>query len=86
SENNIWDTDEKLSNYSRKTPEQVGHTSSLQKEADVNYLQTCSPCCNSSGPSGKKELSAELKCEDKETYGTCYQKQGESTAGVFVPS
>ncbi|KAM9619545.1 uncharacterized protein ACIBXB_019567 isoform 1-T1 [Morphnus guianensis] len=88
SENNICDTGEKHSNYSRNTTKQVGHTSSLQKEVDMNYSQTCSPCCNSAGPSagGKQELPAELQCKDKETYETYYQKQGESTAGVFVPS
>uniref|UniRef100_A0A8C3JW41 C2H2-type domain-containing protein n=1 Tax=Calidris pygmaea TaxID=425635 RepID=A0A8C3JW41_9CHAR len=44
------------------------------------------PRCNSAGPSSKQELPAELQCEDKETYETYYQKRGESTAGVFVPS
>ncbi|KFP21317.1 hypothetical protein Z169_13431, partial [Egretta garzetta] len=86
SENNICDTGEKHSNYSRKTSKQVGHTSSLQKEVDMNYPRTRGPRCNSAGPSGKQEVPAELQCEDKETYETCYQKQGESTAGVFVPS
>ncbi|XP_009319002.1 PREDICTED: zinc finger protein 737-like [Pygoscelis adeliae] len=86
SENNIFDTDEKHSNYSRKNTKQVGHTSSLQKEVDMSYSQTCSPRCNSAGPSGKQELPAELQCEDKETCETYYQKRGESTPGVFVPS
>ncbi|XP_068273013.1 zinc finger protein 648 isoform X4 [Nyctibius grandis] len=86
SENNICDTGEKHSNYSRKPTKQVGYTSSLQKEVDMNYSQTCSPPHNSAGPSGKQELPAELQCEDKETYETYYQKRGESTAGVFVPS
>ncbi|KFQ94969.1 hypothetical protein Y956_03417, partial [Nipponia nippon] len=85
SENNICDTGEKHSNYSRKTTKQVGHTFSLQKEVDMNYSQTCSPR-NSAGPSGKQELPAELQREDKETCETYYQKRGESTAGVFVPS
>ncbi|PKU45596.1 hypothetical protein llap_4081 [Limosa lapponica baueri] len=85
SENTICDTAEKRSNYSRKTTK-VGHTSSLQKEVDMNYSQICSPRCNSAGPSSKQELPAELQCEDEETYETCYQKRGESTAGVFVPS
>ncbi|KFP59895.1 hypothetical protein N322_05248, partial [Cariama cristata] len=86
SENNICDTGEKHSNYSRRTTKQVGHTSSPQKEVDMNYSQTCSPHCNSAGPSGKQELPAELRCEDKETYETYYQKRGESTTGIFVPS
>ncbi|KFZ47490.1 hypothetical protein N321_01594, partial [Antrostomus carolinensis] len=86
SENNICDTGEKHSNYSRKTTKQVSHTSSLQTEVDMNDSQTRSPRCNSGGPSGKQELPAELQCEDKETCETYYQKQGESTAGVFVPS
>ncbi|KFR14436.1 hypothetical protein N306_01367, partial [Opisthocomus hoazin] len=86
SENNVCDTGEEHSNYSRKTTEQVGRTSSLQKEVDMNYSQTCSPRCNSAGPSGKQELPAELQCEDKETCETYCQKRGESTAGVFVPS
>ncbi|KFP57017.1 hypothetical protein N323_03525, partial [Cathartes aura] len=85
-ENNICDTGEKRSNYSRKTTKQVGHTPSLQKEADMNYSQTCGPRCNSAGPSGKQELPAELQCEDGEAYETYYQKRSESTAGVFVPS
>uniref|UniRef100_A0A8C0EP04 C2H2-type domain-containing protein n=1 Tax=Bubo bubo TaxID=30461 RepID=A0A8C0EP04_BUBBB len=86
SENNICDTGEKHSNYSRKTTKQVGHTSSLQKEVGMNYSQTCSPRCNSAGPSGKQEIPAELQREDKETYEPYYQKRGESTAGVAVPS
>ncbi|KFQ79671.1 hypothetical protein N337_01833, partial [Phoenicopterus ruber ruber] len=86
SESNICDTGEKHSNYSRKTTKQVGHTSNLQEEVDMNYSQTCSPRCNSAGPSGKQELPAELQCEDKEMYETYCQKRGESTAGVFVPS
>ncbi|KGL99567.1 hypothetical protein N301_09695, partial [Charadrius vociferus] len=86
SENNICDTGEKHSNFSRKTTKQVGHTSSLQKEVDMSYSQTCSPRCNSAGPSGKQDLPAELQREEKETYETYYQKRGESTAGVFVPS
>ncbi|KFO07678.1 hypothetical protein N312_08536, partial [Balearica regulorum gibbericeps] len=85
-ENNICDTGERHSNYSRKTTKQAGHTSSLQEEVDMNYSQTCSPRGNSAGPSGKQELPAELQCEDKETYENYYQKQGESTAGVFIPS
>ncbi|KFP44776.1 hypothetical protein N324_10573, partial [Chlamydotis macqueenii] len=86
SENNICDTGEKHPNYFRKTTEQVGHTSSLQKEIDMNYSQTCSPHCNSAGPLGKQELPAELQHEDKETNETYLQKRGESAAGVFVPS
>ncbi|KFZ59830.1 hypothetical protein N338_11349, partial [Podiceps cristatus] len=81
-ENNICDAGEKHSNYSRKTAEQVGYMSSLQKEVDMNYSQTGSPRCNSAGPSGKREL----QCEDKEAHETYYQKRGENTAGVFVPS
>ncbi|KFP75377.1 hypothetical protein N310_09423, partial [Acanthisitta chloris] len=86
SENNICDTGEKHSDYSRQTTKQVGHTSSLQEEMDMNCSQTCSPPCNSAGPSGKQELPAELQCEDKETCENCYQKQGESPTGVFAPS
>ncbi|KFV46693.1 hypothetical protein N341_06929, partial [Tyto alba] len=86
SENNICDTGEKHSGYSRKTTKQVGHTSGLQKEVDMNYSQTHSPLCSSAGPSGKQELLAELQCEDKETFETYYQKRGEGTAGVVVPS
>ncbi|KFQ25314.1 hypothetical protein N332_06003, partial [Mesitornis unicolor] len=80
------DTGEKHTNYSRQTTKQVGHTSNLQKEVDMNYSQSCSPRCSSAGPSGKQELPAGLQCEDKETYETYYQKRGASTAGVFVPS
>uniref|UniRef100_A0A663LTJ5 C2H2-type domain-containing protein n=1 Tax=Athene cunicularia TaxID=194338 RepID=A0A663LTJ5_ATHCN len=65
---------------------QVGHMSSLQKEVGMNYSQMCSPRCSSAGPSGKQELPAELQREDKETYEPYYQKRGESTAGVAVPS
>ncbi|XP_061201541.1 zinc finger protein 501-like isoform X1 [Neopsephotus bourkii] len=86
SENNICDTGAKHTNYSQKTSKQVGHTSNLQKEADMNYSETCTPCCNSAGPPGKQELPAELQYEDKESYETYYQKRGESTAGIFVPS
>ncbi|KFW93615.1 hypothetical protein N336_07769, partial [Phalacrocorax carbo] len=84
---NVCDTGEKHSNYSRKSTKQVGHTSSLQKEVDMNYSQTSSLPCNSAGPSGEQELPAEFQHEDKETYENYYQKRGErSTAGVFVPS
>ncbi|KFQ25389.1 hypothetical protein N331_12783, partial [Merops nubicus] len=86
SENNICDMGERHSKYSRKTTKQMGHTSSLQKEVDMRYSQTSSSCRNSAGPSGKQELPAELQCEDKETCESYYQKGGESTAGVFVPS
>ncbi|KAK2539863.1 Znf648 [Columba guinea] len=86
SENNICYTGEKRSNCSRKTTKLVGHTSSLQKEVDMNYSQTCSPWCNSAGPSGKQELPAEFHWEDKETAEIYYQKQGESTAGIFPPT
>uniref|UniRef100_A0A8B9FYL2 C2H2-type domain-containing protein n=1 Tax=Amazona collaria TaxID=241587 RepID=A0A8B9FYL2_9PSIT len=86
SENNICDTGAKHSNYSQKTSKQVGHTSSLQKEVDMNYLETYTPCCNSAGSPGKQELPAELQYEDKESYETYYQKRGESAAGIFVPS
>ncbi|KFV57470.1 hypothetical protein N328_07968, partial [Gavia stellata] len=86
SENNICGTGEKHPNYSRKTTKQVGHASSLQKEVVMNFSQTCSLHGNSAGPSGKQELPAELQREDKETYGTYYQKRGETTAGAFVPS
>ncbi|KFO92567.1 hypothetical protein N320_03252, partial [Buceros rhinoceros silvestris] len=85
SDSNTCDTDEKHSNHSRKTTKQVGHTASLQKEVDMNYSEACSPHCNS-GPSGKQEFPAELQCEGKETYESSYQKGGEGTAGVFVPS
>ncbi|KFW76322.1 hypothetical protein N305_07612, partial [Manacus vitellinus] len=84
--NDICDTGEKHSNYSRKTTKQEGHTLSVQKEVDMNYSQMFSPLCNSAGPSGKQELPAELQCEDKETCETYYQKEGERPAGVFVPS
>ncbi|KFV08836.1 hypothetical protein N339_02398, partial [Pterocles gutturalis] len=86
SDNNICDTGEKHSNYSRKTTKQVGHTSSLLKEVNMNYSQTCSPRCNSAGPSDNQELPAELHCEDEETFETYHQKRGEGTAGIFVPS
>lgn len=86
SENNICYTGEKSSNCSRKTTKLVGHTSSLQKEVDMNYSQTCSPWCNSAGPSGKQEFPAELHWEDKETAEIYYQKQGKSTAGIFPPT
>ncbi|XP_051480675.1 zinc finger protein 648 [Apus apus] len=80
SENNICDTGEEHSNYCRKTPQQVGHTSSLQEVA-MNYSQRCNPPCNSAGPSGKQELPAGLQREDKETCET--KNRGESAA---VPS
>ncbi|XP_069718189.1 zinc finger protein 501-like [Phaenicophaeus curvirostris] len=82
SENNVYDTGEKHANYSRRPSKQLGHMRNLQ--ADVNYSQPSSPCCNSVGR--KKELSAELQCEDKETYETYHQERDESTARVFVPS
>ncbi|XP_017592951.1 PREDICTED: zinc finger protein 226 [Corvus brachyrhynchos] len=84
SENNICDTGGKHSNYPRKATKQVGHTCSLQKEVDMNYL--CSPTGSSAGPAGKQELTAELQCGDKETCDTYSQKQGESPAGEFAPS
>ncbi|XP_068546581.1 zinc finger protein 92-like [Anas acuta] len=86
SESNSCDTGEKQSNYSRKTTEEVGHKPNLQEEVDMNFSETSSPCCNSAGLPGKQELPTELQSEDKESYETCYQKRGESTAGVFVPS
>uniref|UniRef100_A0A8B9CYM5 C2H2-type domain-containing protein n=1 Tax=Anser brachyrhynchus TaxID=132585 RepID=A0A8B9CYM5_9AVES len=86
SESNTCDTGEKQSNYSRKITEEAGHKPNLQEEVDMNYSETSSPCCNSAGLPGKQELPTELQSEDKETYETCYQKRGESTAGIFVPS
>lgn len=86
SESNSCDTGENQSNYSRKTTEEVGHKPNLQEEVDMNFSETSNPCCNSAGLPGKQELPAELQSEDKESYETCYQKRGESTAGVFVPS
>lgn len=86
SESNSCDTGENQSNYSRKTTEEVGHKPNLQEEVDMNFSETSNPCCNSAGLPGKQELPAELQSEDKESYETCYQKRGESTAGIFVPS
>lgn len=86
SESNSCDTGENQSNYSRKTTEEVGHKPNLQEEVDMNFSETSNPCCNSAGLPGKQELPAELQSEDKESCETCYQKRGESTAGVFVPS
>uniref|UniRef100_A0A8B9SZ36 C2H2-type domain-containing protein n=1 Tax=Anas platyrhynchos TaxID=8839 RepID=A0A8B9SZ36_ANAPL len=59
---------------------------SESNSCDTGENQHPSPCCNSAGLPGKQELPAELQSEDKESYETCYQKRGESTAGVFVPS
>ncbi|XP_031451481.1 zinc finger protein 648 isoform X1 [Phasianus colchicus] len=86
SENSTCDTGEELSNDSRKSTKEVGYKSCLQEEVGMNYSQTLSPCRNTAGPSDKQELSTELQHEDKEIYQTYYQKQGESTAGIFVPS
>lgn len=86
SESNSCDTGENQSNYSRKTTEEVGHKPNLQEEVDMNFSETSNPCCNCAGLPGKQELPAELQSEDKESYETCYQKRGESTAGIFVPS
>ncbi|KFV96489.1 hypothetical protein N326_00529, partial [Eurypyga helias] len=82
SANNAGDTGEKHSHYSRRTSERVGCTSSLQKGVEMRNSQTHSPC----GLSDKQELPAELQCEDTEAFETGYQKEGESTAGIFVPS
>ncbi|OXB61201.1 hypothetical protein ASZ78_007187 [Callipepla squamata] len=86
SENSTSDTGEEQSNYSRQSPKEVSHESCLQEEVGMNYSQTRSPCCNSAGLSDKQELPTEPQCEDKEIYQTYYQKQGESAAGIFVPS
>uniref|UniRef100_A0A8C2UGN1 C2H2-type domain-containing protein n=1 Tax=Coturnix japonica TaxID=93934 RepID=A0A8C2UGN1_COTJA len=80
------DTGEELSNDSRKSTKEVGYKAGLQEEVGMNYSQTRSPCRNSAGPSDKQELPTKSQCEDKEIYQTYYQKQGESTAGIFVPS
>ncbi|KAM9378951.1 uncharacterized protein LRP34_003996 [Phaethornis superciliosus] len=77
-ENNICDTGEKHPNCSRETTQQVGHTSSLQQEVGMSCSQKCSPPCSSAGLPGKQELPGTCK--------NCYQKRGEGTAGVFVPS
>lgn len=86
SENSTCDTGEELSNDSRKSTKEVGYQSCLQEEVGMNYSQTRSPRRNAAGPSDKQELPTESQCEDKEIYQTYYQKQGESTAGIFVPS
>ncbi|XP_005528798.1 PREDICTED: zinc finger protein 648 [Pseudopodoces humilis] len=81
SENNVWDTGGKHSNYPRKATKQVGHSCNLQKEVDMNY--SYSPPGNSAGPAAKQELPADLRCGDKETCGTYCQERGESPAGEF---
>uniref|UniRef100_A0A8C4WH02 C2H2-type domain-containing protein n=1 Tax=Gopherus evgoodei TaxID=1825980 RepID=A0A8C4WH02_9SAUR len=86
SDNDTCDTGEEHSDDSSHSSERVGRKSSLQLEVDLDYSQPCSPGCSPAGPSGRQELPVELQCEDKETYETYYQKQGETTAGVFVTS
>ncbi|XP_050819269.1 zinc finger protein 253-like isoform X3 [Gopherus flavomarginatus] len=86
SDNDTCDTGEEHSDDSSHSSERVGRKSSLQLEVNLDYSQPCIPGCSPAGPSGRQELPVELQCEDEETYETYYQKQGETTAGVFVTS
>uniref|UniRef100_A0A8C8BTD0 C2H2-type domain-containing protein n=1 Tax=Otus sunia TaxID=257818 RepID=A0A8C8BTD0_9STRI len=51
---------------------------------EMSVWNTCPSSC--SVLISKQEIPAELQREDKETYEPYYQKRGESTAGVAVPS